>query len=245
MTVLVPAKNAAAWIIRALVSVASQTDPNWEVQVLVDRSSSDATHAKAVEFKRNSDRHRRIHVNVSREPGLPHVYKELIDRAEPDDGICGFLDADDWLDPEAVSAVHAAYRRQPELGCVWTQFWIEPNSSRGWSKPLPKGLGLRDAFRANWWGAQHFRTFRKSAYLSSDYELQLDVPYAADYNLALVLAATDCPVEFIDRKLYHYVRSPGSISVANRKKQKADYNKLSRRFRRWCEQPQPKKAKVS
>lgn len=230
---MVPAKEAAAWIMRALASIANQTDPRWTVQVVVDRSSTDGTLARALEFKQLRRNRGQVHVNVSQKPGLPHVYREMIERAEPYDDICGILDSDDWLDPNAVSIVRSTYHQNPKLGCVWTQFWDDPRRCCGWSKALPVGVGLREAFRTGWWGAQHFRTFRKSMYLRSPYPLQLDLPYATDLNLALVLAATDCPGKFINQRVYHYVRTPGSISLVQRAAQRASAQELTGRYCHW------------
>lgn len=234
MTILIPAKNAQVTIRRALLSVANQTSREWDVQLLIDCSTTDNTYRKANKVKQELSSGKKIHINVSRRPGLPWVYKELIDRAEPTDDACGFLDADDQLALRAVARIRPFYVTDPDVGHVWSQFCHNPGGHKGWSRPLPSGRSLREAFSGGWWGAQHWRTFRKSVYTSSGYELQLDIPYATDFNLALVLAATDCKANFVADVLYSYHKTPGGITMKSRSKQSLNCRELRKRFRRWC-----------
>jgi len=233
MTILIPALNAVRWIKRALISIFNQTRDDWDVQLLIDSATSDNTWKKAKQVASKSSRARSVHTNISAEPGLPRVYKELIDRAEPKDDVCAILDADDRLMPRAVEAVLGCYESKPSLGHVWTQFTCYPHGGVGWSRPLPKGKTIREAFLDSWWGAQHWRTFRKSVYQSSPYRIQTDIPYATDYNLALVLAATDCEAYFCRQHLYVYYVTPNGITQTRQAKQKLNFRTMLRRFRAW------------
>lgn len=233
MTILIPAKDAQVTIRRALISVANQVDPNWEVQVVVDCSTSDETYKKVRLVKQELSCGSKIHVNLSRKPGLPSVYQELIDRAEPKDDLCGFLDADDRLSPGAVKRVRQCYTADPRIGHLWSQFAHHPSGARGFSTSLPVGKSLLQAFNGGWWGAQHFRTFRKSVYASSGYQLQLDIKYATDFNLALVLAATNCHAKFLPEVLYYYHHTPGGITLSKKHQQTKDCRELRNRFQRW------------
>jgi len=233
MMILIPAKNAQNTIRRALLSVANQVDPHWTAQVLVDCSTTDDTYKKVRLVKQELSCGGNIHVNISKRPGLPNVYRELIDRAEPRDGICGFLDADDRLSPGAVKKVRPHYLTDRKLGHLWSQFAHHPSGARGFSTHLPGGKSLLQAFNGGWWGAQHFRTFRKSVYDESPYDLQLDIPYATDFNLALVLAATDCKAKFLPEVLYYYHRTPSGITVSRKGRQTRDCRELRNRFQRW------------
>lgn len=234
MTILIPAKNAQDTIRRALLSVANQTCQDWDIQVLVDTGTTDNTYRKVKLIKQELKSGRKIHVNVSQQPGLPAVYKELLDRCEPSDGVCGFLDADDRLSPGAVSRVLSFYRSDRRLGHLWTQFAHHPGGQRGFSNRLPEGKTIRQAFFGGWWGAQHWRTFRKSVYDSSPYKLQLDVPYATDFNMAVVLAASDCHCRYLPEIHYYYHHTKSGITMSNKKRQKANCAELRKRFQRWC-----------
>jgi len=214
--------------------VFNQSRDDWDVQILVDRATTDNTYRKARHVRDKSPRRKSIHINVSAEPGLPHVYKELIDRAEPRDDVCAFLDADDRIIPRAVELLMKAYDTKPEVGHLWTQFCRHPMGSSGWSKRLPTGKSQLEAFTMGWWGSQHWRTFKKSVYLQSEYKLQLDVPYATDYNLALVIAATNCECLFLDKPLYVYYQTSGGITQSNQKKQRLCFLDMLRRFKTWA-----------
>lgn len=233
MVILIPALNAAPYIKRALASVCNQTRDDWDVQLLIDCATYDNTWKKVKQFLSTVKRRRSIHVNISAKPGLPNVYKELIDRAEPKDDICGFLDADDRLLPQAVKRVLACYESKPTLGHVWTQFIQHPQGASGWSRALPKGKTIKQAFLSSWWGAQHWRTFSKPVYESSPYSIQTDVPYATDYNLALVLAATNCDCYFLRQGLYEYNTMVSGITQTKQAKQKANFREMLRRFIQW------------
>jgi glycosyltransferase involved in cell wall biosynthesis len=233
MTILIPALNAAPFIKHTLMSVFNQTRTDWTVQLLVDAATTDGTYQKAKQVANCSKRHRSVCINVSDKPGLPNVYKELIDRAEPKDDICAVLDSDDRIVPKAVESIMACYESKPILGHVWSQFVLHPSGSRGWSRPLPKNNTLLEAFERGWWGAQHWRTFRKSVYKSSRFPLQLDMPYATDYNLALVLAATSTPGFFLNKPLYIYHKNPNGITQSKSKGQRMCFHEMMSRFKRW------------
>ena len=173
----------------------------------------------------------RILVNRGRESGLPTMYREIIDRAEPQDDICGFLDADDILYPKAVERIIKVYQKKPDAGCVWTQFHFLPQRVRGWSSPLPETRNFREAFLKAWWGAQHFRTFRKSVYDKGTFEIPLDLPYAVDHSLALRLASADPKGYFLNEVLYGYYMGLGSISKRHKTAQRKCYRQGLKRFK--------------
>jgi len=239
MTILIPALNASRFVKRVLMSVFNQTRDDWDVQLLIDSATTDNTYQKAQQIRTKSKRWRNIHINVSQEPGLPNVYKELIDRAEPRDDVCGFLDVDDHIVPAAVEKLLGYYESHFECGHVWSQFCLHPSGGKGWSRRLPPSTTQREAFVKGWWGAQHWRTFRKSTYSKSRWQLQLDIPYATDYNLALVLAATNCKCGFIDKPLYVYHRTPGGITQSKQKKQRQCFQEMLRRFQKWVREGTP------
>jgi glycosyltransferase involved in cell wall biosynthesis len=228
VVILMPALNAAKTLQRAVVSVGNQTSAEWTLQILVDPATRDKTLAEAKRLKGSVKG--TVHVNMGRSPGLPYQYTELIDRAEPVDGICGFLDADDTLLPEAVESVVRTYREHPDAEVVWSQFVFMPRGTRGWSRPLPKGTTFKTAFLRSWWGAQHFRTFKKSVYERSSFGIPLHLPYAVDHSLALVLAAADPVGRFLDKILYGYYQLSSGISKRSTQRQRQCYHAGLRLF---------------
>jgi hypothetical protein len=175
-------------------------------------------------------------VNVGQKKGLPRQYVELIDRAEPRDGICGFLDADDVLFPKAVESVVRAYHTRSGVEVIWSQFAFMPRGHRGWSRPLPNGLSFKAAFLSSWWGAQHFRTFKKSVYERSTFGMPFHLPYAVDHSLALILAAASPKASFLDKVLYGYYQSSNGISRKRTTQQRECYRAGLRLFRKHLEQ---------
>jgi len=224
-----PARDAAKTLPRAVVSVANQSSPDWRLQILVDPGSKDTTLAVAKRLKARVKG--QIFVNVGQTAGLAAMYREIIDRADPSDDICGFLDADDILYPEAVAKITKVYKRRPEAGCVWSQFHFLPQRVRGWCCQLPEGKSFKAAFMNEWWGAQHFRTFRKSVYEAATFEIPLNLPYAVDHSLALRLASADPLGLFLNAVLYGYYMGSGSISKKHKVAQRQCYKQGLRMFK--------------
>lgn len=229
MDILMPALNAAKTLSRAVVSVANQSSSNWRLQLLVDPGSKDTTMAVAQRLKARING--QIFVNKGGKSGLPAMYREIIDRAEPKDDICGFLDADDILYPNAVERITKVYKRKPGIGCVWSQFHFMPQRVRGWSSPLPEHRSFKAAFMNEWWGAQHFRTFRKSTYTKGTFEIPLNLPFAVDHSLALRLASADPKGYFLNEILYGYYMGLGSISKKHKLAQRRCYKQGLRMFK--------------
>jgi hypothetical protein len=95
--VVIPAYNVAPWLADAMRSVLSQTSPDWSL-VVVDDGSTDATSALAASFADPRIRLiRQAHrgVSTARNAGLAAVTGEAI----------LFLDADDWLAPDALTVL--------------------------------------------------------------------------------------------------------------------------------------------
>jgi glycosyltransferase involved in cell wall biosynthesis len=99
--VVIPAFNAASWIGDAMVSVLAQTHRDWSL-VVVDDGSTDGTSAVAAGFADRRIaliRQPNAGVSAARNRGIG----ELLDRS----AAILFLDADDWLAPDALSRLAA------------------------------------------------------------------------------------------------------------------------------------------
>ena len=109
VSVIAPAYNAAAWISDAIASVLAQAHRDW-VLVVVDDGSTDGTAAVVAQFtdpRIRLIRQRNAGVSAARNRGV----------AERRGGRSGdailFLDADDWLAPDALSRLAAALDASP------------------------------------------------------------------------------------------------------------------------------------
>lgn len=110
ISVLIPARNEAGNIGRCVEAVLAQDYPNFEVLVLDDRST-DATPAILAEL---SKRETRLVVLFGEElpdgwAGKPHALHQAA-QAAAGEWLC-FIDADTYLEPNALSSVLAAAHR--------------------------------------------------------------------------------------------------------------------------------------
>ena len=104
---IIPARNAAATLVRSLNCLVGQTDTDWEA-VVIDDGSSDATFQIASEYARLDPR---VHlmtgrgqsVSAARNLGLSVARGRRI----------FFLDADDWVDFDFLERMNAAIEDKP------------------------------------------------------------------------------------------------------------------------------------
>jgi glycosyltransferase involved in cell wall biosynthesis len=116
--IVIPAFNAAAWIAQAIASVRAQTHDYWSL-VVVDDGSTDGTGDVVAGF--DDPRIRLIRqsnagVSAARNRGIAMTMKQPPLQAGADGRGSGllFLDADDWLAPDALSRLGAALDTSPE-----------------------------------------------------------------------------------------------------------------------------------
>lgn len=110
VAVVIPAFNAADFLPEAIRSVVAQSHADWSAMV-VDDGSTDATAAVAAHFQdKRIDLIRQANAGVSaaRNAGLRAAF---LGRPLPDAVL--FLDADDWLAPDAVSHLAKALQDAP------------------------------------------------------------------------------------------------------------------------------------
>ena len=121
IAVIVPAFNVAPWIGDALASVRAQTHREWSV-VLVDDGSVDATvdaAARIADPRIRLLRQANAGVAVARNSGFA---------ASASDAVL-FLDADDWLAPDALAGLAAALARAPDAVGAVARFAFVPEDA--------------------------------------------------------------------------------------------------------------------
>jgi glycosyltransferase involved in cell wall biosynthesis/peptidoglycan/xylan/chitin deacetylase (PgdA/CDA1 family)/SAM-dependent methyltransferase len=107
VSVIVPARNAAATLATALASLQSQTEAGWEA-IVVDDGSSDGTAATARDW---AARDRRIRVLRQEQGGAAHARNAGIAAANGEWLL--FLDADDWIAPTHLERLLGALAGEP------------------------------------------------------------------------------------------------------------------------------------
>jgi glycosyltransferase involved in cell wall biosynthesis len=140
--IVIPAFNAASWIGDAMVSVLAQTHRDWSL-VVVDDGSTDGTGDVAAAFadpRVALIRQTNAGVSAARNRGTV----ELLDRS----AAVLFLDADDWLAPDALSRLAATLEASPQAIAAVGRYAIEATRSvrRAPSGDLLQRLLVRNLF---------------------------------------------------------------------------------------------------
>src|SRR5579884_193093 len=207
IVVIVPFRDAGAYLERCVAGLLAQTDPNLRF-VFCDDASSDGC-ARAVPT--NDPRVRLIRNETRR--GLARNLRTLIgEHCAPDD-IVACVDGDDWLaSPDALACVRRAYA---EHGC-WVTYgqFRYVGGALGFCRPYASARDF-DGLRREW-RTSHLRTFRaglfhRIAEQDPAYACLCDddgapLPSAEDAALMfplLELAGFE-RVRFIDEVLYVY-----------------------------------------
>ena len=101
ISVIVPAYNAEKYLSKCLDSILSQTYTNLEIIVIND-GSQDATLSIA---KGYADKDSRVHIIDKKNQGVSAARNRGI--AESNGAFISFVDADDWVHPYMIEALHS------------------------------------------------------------------------------------------------------------------------------------------
>jgi glycosyltransferase involved in cell wall biosynthesis len=126
--VVIAAYDMAAWIGTCLSSLLDQTHANWNA-VVVDDGSRDGTAAVVACFRDPRIRLVRQYnagVSAARNRGM----------AEVDGDAVLFLDADDWLAPDALARMAAALDTRPDAVAAWGRFALMGGTAQPGDRPL-------------------------------------------------------------------------------------------------------------
>lgn len=112
VSVIIPVYNVSQYLEDCLESVATQTYPNMEV-ILIDDGSTDNSPKICKEWCAKDSRFRLIEQknagpSAARNTGLRHVQGDFIT----------FVDADDWISPDAMELCVKQLLKYPEVGLV-------------------------------------------------------------------------------------------------------------------------------
>ncbi|NEX94005.1 glycosyltransferase family A protein, partial [Caulobacter sp. 17J65-9] len=113
VSVIIPAYNAATTLDETLESLVAQTLCDWEA-VVIDDGSTDSTGEVAVRWTERDPRVRLVRqanggVSAARNTGIEHARAPWL----------FFLDADDWLHPDALQYLVTAAEARPDAGLAY------------------------------------------------------------------------------------------------------------------------------
>lgn len=229
---VMPAFNAEETIGRTLVSVWSQTYPNWKI-IIKDDMSTDRTRMVVDNFKKSfglSDDQLSFTTNTEKKWEVRNILESL-EECETNDIVCR-LDGDDWLcDSDALTIIDHRYRT---TGCnvLWTKHrWAFTNQNISADLPRDANPYIHP------WVSSHFKTFRKSViervkdenFRGEDGEYFKRIGDQAIYLPVLHQSAGNWHFEPI--VAYHYTidMNPQTFQTNDAKFQKAEGEYLRRR----------------
>jgi glycosyltransferase involved in cell wall biosynthesis len=203
-SVLIANFNNARYLETALQSVFSQTSQDYEV-VLVDDGSTDNSCDIAQAYSDKDCRVQLLRNSCNR--GVGYTKKRCVEAAVGD--VCGFLDPDDALLPDALDAMMKAHA-DPEIGVVYSNQVncdqaLKP-TGRIMERILPEGASLLESGGS----FTHFVSFKKKAYSLTDGVAE-EFKKAVDVDLYLKLEEV-ASVRHLPQELYLYRCHPGGIS---------------------------------
>ena len=173
-SVLIANYNNGRYLMGAIESIRRQTFTDWEI-VLVDDGSLDESKDLYPELEKDN----RIHVfRNEKNMGCGYTKRRCVE--ESVGTLCGFLDPDDELLPNALQVMVDTHLAHPEVSLVTSRYYFCDENLKPYreSRPLviPEG---KDFFTMAAYTAEVFSAFKRSVYdqtegISSRYHLGVD-----------------------------------------------------------------------
>lgn len=205
LSVIIPVYNAQATVARTLRSLCEQTMTDFQA-ILVDDGSTDDSPGILADFAWRDDR-----LTLIRQPnaGLAAARNTGLDAATGE--FVHFLDADDWLLPNAFEDLLLACRWTTlDAACGPWHLYDNTTQPLGITMPPPaKRTGLEHLLQGNRL-APHSHIIRRSRIGSMRFDTSLRV--CEDYDFWLKLASTGLRWASCDTPVACYRIRPGSLS---------------------------------
>lgn len=230
-SILIANYNNGPYLQEAIDSVLAQTYANWEV-ILVDDKSTD--ESAAIYGKYAADSRFKVYYNeVNR--GCGYTKRRCAELATGE--LCGFLDPDDALLPEALETMVRAHAGHPECSLIYSTCYRYSGDRTAempvWDfiGPIPEDSDFL-IYRKKL--VSHFVSFKRAAYLRTggiDPTLEAAVDRDLYYNLEEQGALLHIP-----KPLYLYrINNANSISIgSSQADKKAYYNCIKSELNAIC-----------
>lgn len=229
-SILIAHYNNAVFFRDCFESIIKQTYSDWEV-IIVDDCSEQSEKESLRALIAGDPRFFLYENEVNK--GVGYTKKKCAELATG--SICGFVDPDDALTPDALEESIKAYT-SPNIIGTYSQFYMcDENLSI--TKTFPYSKKIRNGekkFLNTQFEIAHFFTFRKETYLSTE-KIDETISSSVDQDLYLKLYEKG-DLFFITKKLYLYRIHTQGVSQDKGKKEKLYknwhtvlYNTLKRR----------------
>jgi glycosyltransferase involved in cell wall biosynthesis len=188
-------------------SIIAQTYDNWEAIIVDDGSTDDSVE----KIKNITDNDKRFKVYKNdKNYGCGYTKRRCIELASGD--ICGFVDPDDALLPDALQKMCTEHVNNSAASLVHSSL-IYCNEALEKLNPYLHASSVKE-FDASFLNLDHsvtaFATFKRSAYTKTE-GIDAYLQSAVDQDLYLKMYETGS-FQFINQPLYLYRRHPQSIS---------------------------------
>lgn len=209
-SILIANYNNGRYLQEAIDSVLAQTYTNWEI-VLVDDKSTDNSFEIYQKYK--DDSRFRIYYNEENK-GCGYTKRRCIELAKGE--LCGFLDPDDKLSPNAIEIMVKAHEQRPQYSLVYSTLYLWDDKS-GALKILEE-IGTmengEDFTISSKKIVSQFAVFKKSFYKKT-IGIDKTLSSAVDFDMYVKLEEVG-NLYFIDEPLYFYRQgNVNSISIGS------------------------------
>lgn len=206
-SVLIAQYNNGKYLQEAIDSVKAQTYANWEI-ILVDDASTDNSH-ELYKLYKDDDRIKIYHNEENK--GCGYTKRRCAELANGE--ICGFLDPDDALLPEALQLMVEKHLQDRKISLVHSKLIycnenLQQMSIYLYAKKIDDNI---DYLHTNRGAVTHFASFKKIFY---DKTIGIDANFlrAVDQDLYYKMEEVGL-LCFIDKPLYLYRLHEGGIST--------------------------------
>lgn len=208
-SVLIANYNNGKYLMEAIESVRQQTYANWEI-VLVDDASTDNSEEMYAEFEKDE----RIHIyRNEKNMGCGYTKRRCAELAKGE--ICGFLDPDDVLLPNAIEDSVQNLLTHPNSSLSFSRFYFCDADMNITGECRVLDLHKKSYFENQDYCPEHFVAFRKEAY---DKTAGIDALLKAGVDQDLYFRLEEVgEIAIMDKFTYKYRIVDGSVSREDRK----------------------------
>jgi len=209
-SIIMPVYNTANTVINAIQSVRNQTDPDFELLIMIDGSPDDSAEIITDYHKKTPDNRIRIFNNPENK-GVSAVRNQGLNAARGD--WITFIDSDDEYEPQFLERMHRATDNADVIVCAHTML----DTAGKQAKRLKGEPGIHTGEQA----AYELLQDQLSPYpwdklirasLLEGVRFPIDIHRAEDECLLLSCFLKAHAVTVLDDSLYRYTVAPGSLT---------------------------------
>lgn len=210
-SVLIANYNNGKYLQEAIDSVFSQTYTNWEV-IIVDDGSTDESRTIYANLEQDS----RIHIYYNdKNEGCGYTKNRCVWLSTGE--ICGFLDPDDELLPNALELMVAHHCDHPEISIIYSRcYYCDKDGKTTGESKLLELQNNQTYFDYRWYGAMNFASFKRDYYNQTD-GISIDAKAGIDQDLYFKVEEKGAGPMVLNEFTYRYYigRNEKAITSSN------------------------------